>query len=120
LTINSLVDEEIDGNPPFPKVRAPEIRPRRGVIVTRTAPERIMEMFEMSGEIEAMCVRIATYRISPLERGKLIEMHDASEALVMRGDIDGYDKFNREFYEVICGATHNAGHFERNRPSRGG
>jgi len=65
--------------------RAPEIRPRRGGVVTQTAPERIMKTFEMSAEIEAMCVRIATYRISPLERGKLIEMHDASEALVMRG-----------------------------------
>ncbi|WP_249158217.1 GntR family transcriptional regulator [Bradyrhizobium jicamae] len=85
-----------------------EIRPRRGVIVTQTTPERIMEMFEMSAEIEAMCVRIATYRITPIERGRLIEMHDASEALVQRSDIDGYDKFNREFHEVIYGATHNA------------
>ena len=85
-----------------------EIRPRRGVIVTQTTPERIMEMFETSAEIEAMCVRIATYRITPLERGKLIEMHDASEALVKRGDIDGYDKFNREFHETIYSATHNA------------
>jgi DNA-binding GntR family transcriptional regulator len=85
-----------------------EIRPRRGVIVTQTTPEQIMEMFETSAEIEAMCVRIATYRITPLERGKLIEMHDASEALVKRGDIDGYDKFNREFHETIYGATHNA------------
>jgi len=85
-----------------------EIRPRRGVIVTQTTPERIMEMFEMSAEIEAMCVRIATYRITPIERGRLIEMHDASEALVQRGDIDGYDKFNRELHEVIYGATHNA------------
>src|SRR6476646_1874513 len=85
-----------------------EIRPRRGVIVTQTTPERIMEMFETSAEVEATCVRIATYRITPIERGKLIEMHDASEALVKRGDIDGYDKFNREFHEVIYGATHNA------------
>ena len=85
-----------------------EIRPRRGVIVTQTTPERIMEMFEMSAEIEAMCVRIATYRITPIKRGRLIELHDASEALVQRGDIDGYDKFNREFHEVIYGATHNA------------
>lgn len=85
-----------------------EIRPRRGVIVTQTTPERIMEMFEMSAEIEAMCVRIATYRITPFERGKLIEMHDASEALVKRDDIDDHDKFNREFHEVIYGATHNA------------
>jgi DNA-binding GntR family transcriptional regulator len=85
-----------------------EIRPRRGVIVTQTTPERIMEMFETSAEVEATCVRIATYRITPIERGKLIEMHDASAALVERGDLDGYDKFNREFHEVIYGATHNA------------
>jgi DNA-binding GntR family transcriptional regulator len=85
-----------------------EVRPRRGVIVTQTTPERIMEMFETSAEVEAMCVRLATYRITPLERGKLIEMHDASAALVKRGDIDGYDKFNREFHEVIYGATRNA------------
>jgi len=95
-----------------------EIRPRRGVIVTQTTPERIMEMFEMSAEIEAMCVRIATYRITPIERGKLIEMHDASEALVKRGDIDGYDKFNREFHEVIYGATHNAFMAETSRTLR--
>lgn len=85
-----------------------EIRPRRGVIVTQMTPERIMEMFETSAEIEAMCARLATYRITPLERGRLIEMHDASAALVQRGDIDAYDKFNREFHEVIYGATHNA------------
>src|SRR5947207_4209540 len=85
-----------------------EIRPRRGVIVTQTTPERIMEMFETSAEVEATCVRIATYRITPIERGKLIEMHDASATLVERGDLDGYDKFNREFHEVIYGATHNA------------
>jgi DNA-binding GntR family transcriptional regulator len=85
-----------------------EIRPRRGVIVTQTTPERIMEMFETSAEVEATCVRIATYRITPIERGKLIEMHDASATLVERGDVDGYDKFNREFHEVIYGATHNA------------
>jgi len=85
-----------------------EIRPRRGVIVTQMTPERIMEMFETSAEVEATCVRIATYRITPIERGKLIEMHDASATLVERGDVDGYDKFNREFHEVIYGATHNA------------
>ena len=43
---------------------------------------------------------------------------DASEALVKRGDIDGYDKFNREFHEVIYGATHNAFMAETSRTLR--
>ena len=47
-----------------------EIRPRRGVVVTRLTPERIMEMFETTAEVEAMCVRLATYRVTPLERSE--------------------------------------------------
>jgi DNA-binding GntR family transcriptional regulator len=85
-----------------------EIRPRRGVIVTRMTPERIMDMFETMAEIEAMCVRLATYRITPLERSNLIGLHENSKAMVEAGDVDNYDAFNREFHETIYRATHNA------------
>jgi DNA-binding GntR family transcriptional regulator len=85
-----------------------EIRPRRGVIVTRLTPGRIMDMFEAMAEIEAMCVRLATYRMTPLERSHLIELHESSRAIVEARDIDAYDAFNREFHESIYRATHNA------------
>jgi DNA-binding transcriptional regulator YhcF (GntR family) len=49
-----------------------EMRPRRGVIVTRLTAERIMEMFEAMAEIEALCVRLATYRMTPIERSRLL------------------------------------------------
>ncbi|MDE1994127.1 MAG: GntR family transcriptional regulator [Rhizobiaceae bacterium] len=84
-----------------------EMRARRGVVVARITPERIMEMFETVAEIEAMCVRLATYRMTPLERSHLIELHEASEALVSRGDFDAYDAFNRDFHDAIYHATHN-------------
>jgi len=84
-----------------------EMRPRRGVIVTRMTPERIMEMFEAMAEIEALCVRFATYRMTPLERSHLMELHRSSEAMVEAGDIDSYDAFNREFHIGIYRATHN-------------
>ena len=84
-----------------------EMRPRRGVIVTRMTPERIMEMFEAMAEIEALCVRLATYRMTPLERSHLMELHRSSEAMVEAGDIDSYDAFNREFHIGIYRATHN-------------
>src|SRR3954463_14532881 len=84
-----------------------EMRARRGVVVARMTPERIMDMFETMAEIEAMCVRFATYRMTPLERSHLIELHDASRAMVEAGDIDPYDPFNREFHEGIYRATHN-------------
>ena len=84
-----------------------EMRPRRGVIVTRMTPERIMEMFEAMAEIEALCVRFATYRMTALERSHLMELHRSSEEMVRSGDIDSYDAFNREFHISIYRATHN-------------
>lgn len=84
-----------------------DMRPRRGVIVTRLTPAQIMDMFETPAEIEAMCVRLATYRITPLERSHLLDLHESSRALVERGDIDAYDAFNTNFHEAIYNATHN-------------
>lgn len=84
-----------------------DMRPRRGVIVTRLTPAQIMDMFETTAEIEAMCVRLATYRITPLERSHLLDLHKSSRALVERGDIDAYDAFNTNFHEAIYNATHN-------------
>lgn len=84
-----------------------EIRPRRGVVVTRLTPERIMEMFETTAEVEAMCVRLATFRITPLGRSRLHDLHDASEQMVVDGDVDAYDGLNRELHETLYRATHN-------------
>ena len=85
-----------------------EVRGRRGLVVARMTPERIMDMFETSAEVEAMCVRLATYRMTPLERSRLIELHDGSLAMVETSDVDAYDAFNREFHECIYRATHNS------------
>src|SRR6218665_875989 len=84
-----------------------EIRPRRGVVVTPLTPERIMDMFEMTAEIEAMCVRLATWRMTPLERSQLQQLHDGSAEMVRAGNLDAYDDFNRRFHEALYRATHN-------------
>ncbi|GJE57590.1 MULTISPECIES: GntR family transcriptional regulator [Methylobacterium] len=85
-----------------------ELRPRRGAVVMRTTPERIGDMFETTAEIEAMCARLATYRITPLERSRLIDLHEASAPMAERSDFDAYDALNREFHETLYRATHNA------------
>lgn len=84
-----------------------EIRPRRGVVVATLTVERIVDMFEMAAEIEAMCVRLATYRMNPIERSRLRRLHESSEAMVAAGDVDAYDQFNWRFHEAIYRATHN-------------
>src|SRR3954453_5125429 len=84
-----------------------DIRPRRGVIVSMMSAERIMALFETTAEMEALCVRLATYRITPVERSELQTMHDASAEWVRSGNISAYDDFNREFHDPIYRATHN-------------
>lgn len=84
-----------------------EIRPRRGVFVTAVTQDQIMDMFETMAELEAMCVRLATYRVTPAQRSKLHDMHHASTALVRDGDVGAYDAFNRNFHETIYSAARN-------------
>ena len=84
-----------------------EVRPRRGVIVRHVTADEVMDMFETMAELEAVCVRLATYRITPLERSRLLRIHEASEAAVEQDDIDAYDALNREFHEAIYRAAHN-------------
>lgn len=84
-----------------------EVRPRRGVIVRHVTADEVMDMFETMAELEAVCVRLATYRITPLERSRLLRIHEASEAAVLSNDVDAYDALNREFHEAIYRAAHN-------------
>lgn len=85
-----------------------EMRPRRGAVVATLTAERIIDMFEASAEIEALCVRLAAYRMNPMERSQLARMHMESEALVESGDVDAYDQFNWQFHEAIYRGTGNA------------
>jgi len=84
-----------------------EVRPRRGVIVRHVTAEEVMDMFETMAELEALCVRLATYRITPLERSRLLRIHEASQAAVEQDDVDAYDALNRDFHEAIYRAAHN-------------
>ncbi len=42
-----------------------ELRPRRGAIVAQISPQRLMEMFDVMAELEALCGRLAARRITP-------------------------------------------------------
>ncbi len=85
-----------------------ENRPRRGVVVASLSLARIADMFETAAEIEALCVRLATFRMTSIERNRLREIHEQSEAMVTANDVNGYDELNLQFHETIYQATHNS------------
>ncbi len=84
------------------------IEPRKGARVVAMTMETIGELFEVMAEVEAMCVRLATYRISAHQRALLCQHHTDARPMVRAGDVDGYDRINLAFHAAIYDATHNS------------
>jgi DNA-binding GntR family transcriptional regulator len=85
-----------------------EIRPRRGAVVTSIGPGRLLEMFEVMAELEAMCARLAARRMSTAERADLLAAHQACEAARTDQDSDAYFYCNERFHAAIYAGSHNA------------
>src|SRR6266542_1890058 len=84
-----------------------EMRPRRGVIVSLPTDSALAEMFEVMGELEASCARLAAQRMSPAERVGLELVHRRSAVAVRGSDRDTYRKLNFEFHDMVYRGTHN-------------
>jgi DNA-binding GntR family transcriptional regulator len=85
-----------------------ELRPRRGAIVAQISPQRLMEMFDVMAELEALCGRLAARRITPEERQRLLAAHEACAAARDGQDPDRYFYLNESFHLALYGASHNA------------
>ena len=83
------------------------MRPRRGAIVADVTPQRLLEMFEVMGELEAMCARLAARRMTDAEEAELRRAQRACEAACLASDRDGYFHANERFHRAIYGAAHN-------------
>jgi DNA-binding GntR family transcriptional regulator len=84
-----------------------EMRPRRGVIVSLPTDSALAEMFEVMGELEASCARLAAQRMSPAERVRLELVHRRSFEAVGGQDRESYRTLNFEFHDVIYRGAHN-------------
>jgi DNA-binding GntR family transcriptional regulator len=83
------------------------IEPRKGARVVEMTLQTVGELFEVMAEIEAVCVRLATFRMSVQERAALSQLHAETLPLVRAGNVDAYDRINLAFHAAIYEATHN-------------
>jgi DNA-binding GntR family transcriptional regulator len=67
-----------------------ETRNRRGFKVSEVSIEELTQMFEMTGEIEALCARLAAQRMTPIERTELKKIHEACFQAAQTGDVNDY------------------------------
>jgi DNA-binding GntR family transcriptional regulator len=85
-----------------------EIRPRRGAIVSLPTESTLAEMFEVMGELEAACARLAAQRMSPAERVRLELVHRRACTAARANDMGSYRTLNFEFHDAIYAGAHNA------------
>lgn len=84
-----------------------EIRPRRGAVVAQITPQRLVEMFEVMAELEAMCARLAARRITHDELQGLEQAHENCRSASQSVDSDAYFYANEHFHHAIYQASHN-------------
>lgn len=84
-----------------------ELQSRRGAFVRERGVAEIVEMFEVMGELEGMCGRLAARRILPVQADRLHRLMTDCEAMVGRGDSDAYYYANQEFHQTIYQAAGN-------------
>ncbi|MCA1326614.1 GntR family transcriptional regulator [Herbaspirillum sp. alder98] len=85
-----------------------ELRPRRGAIVAEVGPDKLIEMFEVMAEFEAMCGRLAARRMTADEHAALRAAHLACQAARDGADPDAYFYLNEAFHDRIYAGSHNS------------
>jgi DNA-binding GntR family transcriptional regulator len=85
-----------------------ETIPRRGVFVRYPSFIRLVEMFDVMAELEAMCARLAARRITEEELERLEEAALACERAMEKGDADEYYRENERFHHVLYHASGNS------------
>jgi DNA-binding GntR family transcriptional regulator len=90
-----------------------ETRPRRGTVVAQVTPQRLIEMFEVMAELEAMCARLAARRMTDEQLAGLEQAHEACRGAAAAGDADAYFYANERFHYALYTASHNTFLFEQ-------
>lgn len=84
-----------------------ENRPRRGAVVAEIGPRKLMEMFDVMAELEAMCARLAARRVTDKSLRRINEAHEACGRAFNSADTDAYYYENEVFHAMIRQAGRN-------------
>ena len=83
-----------------------ELRGRQGAAVRVIGVHTLIQMFQVMGELEGLCARLAARRLTPVQKAALTAIH----ARLIAASGEGADVFydvNQEFHEAIYEASCN-------------
>jgi DNA-binding GntR family transcriptional regulator len=84
-----------------------ELRGRRGAIVSAPDAMRLLEMFDVMAELEAMCGRLAARRLQAEDEEALTRTLAACRDAADAGETDAYYYENEQFHRAIYAASGN-------------
>jgi len=88
---------------------------RQRAVVAPLDLRRLIQMFETLSELEAVCARLATRRITAQELAALRAIHALSDAALRAGDSYEFGRQGIRFHVALWRATHNDVLFDMTR-----
>lgn len=83
------------------------VQPKRGTFVAQMGVTELIQMFEVMAELEALCARLATRRVTPRMLDEVEQALVACESECARGELNAYYYANEQFHQLIYQACGN-------------
>lgn len=84
-----------------------QIRNRQPALVIALSAHRLIEMFQVMAEMEALCARLAARRISASQLAELKAVHELLIGISRTDEVESFYEVNRRFHELIYAASQN-------------
>lgn len=84
-----------------------QVIPRRGAFVAPVSVADLMMLLEFLAELESICARFATRRITRSQRAEFLAAHEEARAATEADDVHGYARANKRFHGVLYAASNN-------------
>jgi DNA-binding GntR family transcriptional regulator len=81
--------------------------PRGGSTVAKMNLQQLLSLWELLAELEAVAVRLACERMAEEDMQKLFVLHEESRLVAAAEDLQGWQKLNLAFHELIYQGTRN-------------
>lgn len=82
--------------------------PRRGAIVARLNLSRLIQLFEVTAQLEGLCAQFAATRMTPQERKSLVAINEQAERALAADDASEYGRLGGRFHALIMLSSHNS------------
>ncbi len=82
-------------------------QPRGGMIVSKMSLQQLLSLWELLAELEGIAAKLACQRMLSTELTQLKELHQSTTAIVESEDVEGWQRSNLLFHEIIYKSTRN-------------